>query len=208
MVPIRARYQPHLLHAIFALAARHLSRVPQFKSPQGILYHGQVLRNLDESTAVEYMLKCIPALRHFHDSRDDDYRDSIIATAVILRQLEEIDDEHESQKNPESAYHPPPVNFLAVIDSVLRSSTSQNLFNHRSLIQASYWMALRQEIFHSFTKRQPPQMFLDPEYWQGASNANKAVIHTIQVAKWLWGDKSESEWGMLTLLCCFERLTG
>jgi hypothetical protein len=59
-------------------------------------------------------------------------------------------------------------------------------------------MALRQEIFHSFTRRQPPHMFLSPEYWLGASAANKTVIHTIQVAKWLWGDRSALEWSK----CC------
>ncbi|PHH72575.1 hypothetical protein CDD80_4432 [Ophiocordyceps camponoti-rufipedis] len=96
VVPVRAGKHPHLLHAIFAVAARHLSRLPQYKTPQGILYHGQLLPNLNEHAAVEYMLKCIPALRQFHDMHDDDYRDSIITTAVILRQLEEIDQEDDS----------------------------------------------------------------------------------------------------------------
>ncbi|TQS33596.1 hypothetical protein Golomagni_06053, partial [Golovinomyces magnicellulatus] len=96
VVPVRARHHPHLLNAIFAVAARHLSRLPQYKTPQGIMYHGQLLPNLTQDHAVEYTLKCIPAFRRFHEVHDDDFRDSIIATAVILRQLEEIDDEDES----------------------------------------------------------------------------------------------------------------
>lgn len=208
IVPTRARDHPHLLNAIFAVAARHLSRLPQYKTPQGILYHGQLLPNLDEHSAVEYMLHCMPALRQFHDVMDDDYRDSIVATAVILRQLEEIDNEDDS---------PPPsgqprsllsgsgkqVNFLAIIDAVLRSPPSQSVFGRRSLMQAAYWMALRQEIYHSFTRLEAPQLILPPEFWHSASRANKTVMHLVQVAKWRWGDGSEHEWGeCYRLLSC------
>ncbi|KAM6525950.1 hypothetical protein FSOLCH5_002077 [Fusarium solani] len=55
-------------------------------------------------------------------------------------------------------------------------------------------MAVRQELYHSFTKRHPPKMILDPEYGRGASRANKIVLHTAQVAKWRWADGSEQEW--------------
>lgn len=202
---MRARRHPHLLDAIFAVAARHLSRLPQFKTPQGIMYHGQLLPDLNPHSAVEYMLKCIPALRHFHDGRDDEYRDSIIATAVILRQLEEIDDEEDLTEHQDgalgdgSAYSPHrQVNFLAILDAALRSPSSQRLFGRRSMIQAAYWMALRQEIYQCFTKRQPPQLILAPDIWQGASNANKTVMHTVQVAKWHWGDSSDQEWSRFT----------
>ncbi|CAM1509614.1 Fc.00g033530.m01.CDS01 [Cosmosporella sp. VM-42] len=201
VVPILARQHSHLLHSIFALAARHLTRLPKYQTPKGILYQGQLLPSLTEHDAVEYMLKCIPALREFHDTQDDESVESIIATAVILRQLEEIDDEDdrsgrqsnngESQEEPRSKEQ---VNFLAIIDAVLRSPPSQTLFGRRSLIQAAYWMGVRQEIYHSITRKQPPQMVLDPEYARGASKANRIVIHTAQVAKWRWADGSEKEW--------------
>ncbi|KAH7145500.1 hypothetical protein B0J13DRAFT_322893 [Dactylonectria estremocensis] len=200
VVPIRARHHPPLLYAIFALAARHLTRLPRFKTPRGILYQGQLLSNLTPHDAVEYTLKCIPALRDFHAIQDDERLESIIATAVILRQLEEIDDEdddgEERQGSPSEVTSRPKhqVNFLAIIDAVLRSAPSQTLFGRRSLIQAAYWMAVRQEIFHSFTRRHPPQMTLEPEYGRGASNANKIVLHTAQVAKWRLSDRSEQEW--------------
>ncbi|KAK5994787.1 hypothetical protein PT974_03170 [Cladobotryum mycophilum] len=198
VVPVRARQHPHLLNAIFAVAARHLSRLPKYKTSRGILYHGQLLPKLSEHDAVEYMLKCIPALRHFHDVEDDEYRDSIIATAVILRQLEEIDDEEDSQEtfDGEARDNNPPqqVNFLAIINAVLRSSASHTLSGRRSLVQAAYWMALRQEIYHSFTRKQPPQLIPPIDLWQSASNANKTVMHTVQVARWRWKDGSEQEW--------------
>lgn len=201
VVPIRARHHPPLLYAIFALAARHLTRLPRFKTPNGILYQGQLLPNLTPHDAVEYTLKCIPALRDFHTIQDDERLESIIATAVILRQLEEIDDEDDGEDRQGSPGESPgesrpkhQVNFLAIIDAVLRSAPSQTLFGRRSLIQAAYWMAVRQEIFHSFTRRHPPQMTLEPEYGQGASKANKIVLHTAQVAKWRLSDRSEQEW--------------
>lgn len=188
---MRARKHPHLLDAIFAVAARHLSRLPQYKTPHGILYHGQLLPNLTEHAAVEYMLRCIPALRQFHDIQDDDdYRDSIITTAVILRQLEEIDHEDDFHRGPMQR----PVNFLAIIDAVLRSLPSLDAFRQRSLMQAAYWMALRQEIFNSFTRREAPQLMMPPEFWHSASQANKVVMHLVQTAKWHWGGGGEQEW--------------
>ncbi|KAF5665081.1 hypothetical protein FHETE_6796 [Fusarium heterosporum] len=202
VVPLRARQHPPLLYAIFALSARHLSRLPKYKTPQGILYQGQLLSKLTSHDAVEYTLKCIPALRDFHTIQDDEKLESIIATAVILRQLEEIDDEDDEQEErnqrrdggTEAPRSKPQVNFLAIIDAVLRSPPSRTLFGRRSLIQAAYWMAVRQELYHSFTKRQAPKMTLDPEYGHGASKANKIVLHTAQVAKWRWADGSEQEW--------------
>ena len=213
VVPVLARQHPHLLDAIFAVAARHLSRLPQYKTgPRGaILYHGQALPHLDEHAAVEYMLRCIPALRQFDDARaaDADYRDSIIATAVILRQLEEIDHEADdggasgggdggggggAREHQQRQQRQRPVNFLAIIDAVLRSLPSRDAFRQRSVMQAAYWMALRQEIFNSFTRREAPQLMLPAEFWHSASRANKVVMHLVQCAKWHWGDGSDHEW--------------
>lgn len=236
VVPVRAQQHPHLLDAIFAVAVRHLSRLPRYKTgPRGaIVYHGQPLPGLDEHAAVEYMLRCIPALRQFDDAHaaDDEYRDSIIATAVILRQLEEIDhdedasvygggdadgpddnsydygggggggegdgdDEASRHRRRSSAVAGPDrrsVNFLAIIDAVLRSLPSLGVFRQRSLMQAAYWMALRQEIFNSFTRREAPRLMLLPAFWHSASRANKVVMHLVQCAKWHWGDGSKHEW--------------
>ncbi|KAM0668833.1 hypothetical protein ACQRIU_002395 [Beauveria bassiana] len=199
VVPLKARKHSHLLNAIFAVSARHLSRLPQYKTPQGILYQGQLLTKLGNHDAVEYMLKCIPAFRRFHENRDDDFRESIIATAVILRQLEEIDEEDEDADDDlhmtgdDDLLHEKQINFMPIINAVLRDPASQAMFGHRSLIQAAYWFALRQEIYHSFTRRKPPQLDLPPEYWQGASNVNKTVMHTVQVAKWHWGRGTDDE---------------
>ncbi|KAI5456740.1 hypothetical protein BGZ63DRAFT_428849 [Mariannaea sp. PMI_226] len=201
VVPIRAKQHPSLMYSIFALSARHLTRLPKYKTPGGILYQGQLLPNLTPHDAVKYTLKCIPVFRDFHTIRDGERLESIIATAVILRQLEEIDDEDEEDDRTgtsdgvsEDTRPKHQVNFLAIIDAVLRSASSQSLFRSRTLIQAAYWMAVRQEIFHSFTRRHPPQLIIEPEYGLGASKANQIVLHTAQVAKWRWSDGSEKEW--------------
>ncbi|KAH8178095.1 ARCA-like protein [Sarocladium implicatum] len=203
-VPVLARRHSHLLNAIFAVAARHLSRMPRFKTARGIEYHGQLLPRLDQNAPMEYMLQCIPAMRQFHDLEDNEYRESIVATAVILRQLEEIDDEEEateelaqSGRRNDQGPSPTQINFLPIIDAILRSPPSRHLFAMRGVTQAAHWMALRQEIYHSFTRREPPQMVLAAEYWTDASKANKSVMHTVQVAKWCWGDRSQHEWDRL-----------
>lgn len=179
--------------------------MPRFRTPHGIMYHDQVLPNLDRNAPMEYTLRCIPALRHFHDLQDNEYRESIVATAVILRQLEEIDDEEDlmehrqSGHSPNSVPLPQQINFLPIIDAILRSPPSRNLFALRGVTQAAYWMALRQEIYHSFNRREPPQMFLAAEYWTDASSANKSVMHTVQVARWCFGDRALHEWSTCQL---------
>ncbi|XWX00422.1 hypothetical protein V2A60_008442 [Cordyceps javanica] len=197
VVPLKAEKHPHLLNAIYAVSARHLSRLPQYKTPQGTLYQGQLLAKLGNNDAVEYMLKCIPAFRQFHENEDDDFRESIIATAVILRQFEEIDDADDGVDyhaiTVDGHLHEKQINFMPIINAVLSNTASQAMFRHRSLIQATYWFALRQEIYHSFTRRTPPQLDLPADYWQGASNVNKSVMHTVQAAKWYWGRGTEDE---------------
>lgn len=163
------------------------------------MYHGQLLKNLTQNDALSYMLKCMPALHQFHNTEDDDFRDSVAATAVILRQLEEIDDDEDysQEQDGPGIFDGKRLNFLSIINTVLKDSDLQAMFGHRSLTQAAYWMALRQEIYHSFTRREPPQLNLAPEHWQTASKVNKTVMHTVQVAKWHWGGGSSDEWRTL-----------
>lgn len=225
-MPARARTQPHLLNAIFAVAARHLSRMPQYKTPSGIVYRNNLLPRLTVHSAVEYTLKCIPAMRTYIGVGEE-YLESVVATAVLLRQLEEIDDEQhdregsdgsaaeqqqqqqrersseeEERERREEREETPreggvQSNFLQITDVVLRSEGARSLIERSDLIQAAYWMALRQEIFQSFTKRQAPKLVLSEDHWKGASKVNKAVMHTVQVMRWRWGDEQShtmEEW--------------
>lgn len=192
VVPERARRYPPLLNAILAMSARHLCRVEKYKTPRGIVYRGQPLPNLSSHSAVEYMLKCIPVLKDFHTTQDGETRELIVTTAVILRHFEELDDEDDDpvlDARPDEG-----VNFLAILNAVLRSLTSDDLINRRELLIASYWVALRQEVYYALRKGYPAQMVEPPAEWSDISPANRIVFHTSQVTKWLFDDKSESGW--------------
>ncbi|KLP19231.1 ARCA protein [Fusarium fujikuroi] len=192
VVPERARRYPPLLNAILAMSARHLCRVEKYKTPRGIVYRGQPLPNLSSHSAVEYMLNCIPVLKDFHTTQDGETRELIVTTAVILRHFEELDDEDEDpalDTRPDEG-----VNFLAILNAVLRSLTSDDLINRRELLIASYWVALRQEVYYALRKGYPAQMVEPPAEWSDISPANRIVFHTSQVTKWLFDDKSESGW--------------
>ncbi|KAH6880790.1 hypothetical protein B0T10DRAFT_495245 [Thelonectria olida] len=201
LVPERARAYPPLRFAIFAVSARHLCRLPELKTPQGILYQGQLLPNLTPDTAVEYMLKCIPVLKEFHETRDEETRELIVTTAVILRQFEEIDHDEDEESTSSDPVNSTPiygrVNFLAILNAVLRSSNSADLVKRLDLLDASYWIALRQEVYYALRRGYSPQMMEPPVGWDDISPENKLVIHTSQVAKWLYDDRSEAEWQRL-----------
>ncbi|KAK7428294.1 hypothetical protein QQZ08_005191 [Neonectria magnoliae] len=198
LVPERARRYPPLRFAIFAVSARHLCRLPELKTPTGIVYHGQLLPNLTPDTAVEYMLKCIPVLKEFHETRDEETRELIVTTAVILRQFEEMDEEEDDEDSADSSTRIyGRVNFLAILNTVLRSSNSRDLVKRLDLLNASYWIALRQEVYFALRKGYSPQMVEPPVEWADISPENKLVIHTNQVAKWHFNDRSEAEWQRL-----------
>ncbi|RGP72905.1 hypothetical protein FLONG3_6543 [Fusarium longipes] len=193
VVPERARHYPPLLNAILAMSARHLCRLDKYKTSRGIIYRGQPLPSLTPDTAVEYMLKCIPVLKDFHTTQDGEVRELIVTTAVILRHFEELDDQ-DTDSEVEAVEG---VNFLAILNEVLRSLTADDLSHQRELLNASYWIALRQEVYYSFLKGYPPQIVEPPSDWVNISPANKLVSHANQVAKWLFGDKSENGWHKL-----------
>lgn len=147
------------------------------------------------------MLKCIPVLKEFHETRDEETRELIVTTAVILRQFEEMEDEDDEENNMGDAdgdYNSTPiygrVNFLAILNEVLRSSNSADLVQRLELLNASYWIALRQEIYFALRKGYSPQMVEPPVEWADISPENKLVIHTSQVAKWRFDGRSETEW--------------
>ncbi|KAH7265610.1 uncharacterized protein BKA55DRAFT_559278 [Fusarium redolens] len=196
VVPERARRYPPLLNAILAMSARHLCRVEKYKTLRGIVYRGQPLPNLSSHSAVEYMLKCIPVLKDFHTTEDGETRELIVTTAVILRHFEELDDEEDDDPALDTRIDEG-VNFLAILNAVLRSLTSDDLINRRELLIASYWVALRQEVYYALRKGYPAQMVEPPAEWSDISPANRIVFHTSQVTKWLFDDKSESGWHKL-----------
>jgi hypothetical protein len=111
-----------------------------------------------------------------------------------------MDDDEDEESNSTPIYGR--VNFLAIINAVLRSSNSADLVKRLDLLDASYWIALRQEVYYALRRGYSPQMMEPPVAWDDISAQNKLVIHASQVAKWLYDDRSEAEWRKCSCSCC------
>uniref|UniRef100_A0A8H7K7K6 Zn(2)-C6 fungal-type domain-containing protein n=1 Tax=Bionectria ochroleuca TaxID=29856 RepID=A0A8H7K7K6_BIOOC len=170
LVPERAMSYPPLLNAIYAVSARHLCRLPRFRTKEGIVYRGQVLHGLTPGTAVEYMLQCMPALRAFHDTFDEDTRTLTLTTAVILRQFEEMEYDNEAGEEEGSA----------AVDS--------------ELLNACYWIALRQEVYDALLKGYLPEMDQNPQSYGNVTPANRMIMHASHVTRWMFEGKSQEGW--------------
>jgi hypothetical protein len=174
--------------------------VSKYVTPDGIEYEGQSLMGLTSHAAVEYMLACIPALRGFHGIQDKEHRKLIVATAIVLRQFEEMEDESDVSSQIDfvehsgETNHQARVNFLDIINSIIRSSHDEGNFNRNELLDVAYWICLRQEVYSAFTQKRSPRTLLAPEQWTNAAAVNKMVMHAAQVAKWLFDDQTLEEW--------------
>ncbi|KAL6228893.1 hypothetical protein BDW75DRAFT_250499 [Aspergillus navahoensis] len=219
VIPLRAqtsRY-PSLLNAIFAVSARHLSRLPQYKTREGyIKYHGQTLPDLSTSSAVEYMLKCIPGLSSFHDISDSTEQENLMCAAIILRQYEEMEEEMEemeteiipitTESNADSGNageggespRQGRVNFLAITQTIVHTMISTSSPLQRSpLAVTAYWIAIRQEVYYALTRKRVPCLAFPAQVWESATVANRMIMHAGEVTGWCWGDKSFSEYERL-----------
>ncbi|KAJ5087114.1 hypothetical protein NUU61_008421 [Penicillium alfredii] len=183
VVPRRAQSCPVLRHAVLAVSSRHLSRLPQYNTPRGIIYRGQLLPDLQKSTAVEYMLRCIPDL------------ENIIAATVILRQYEELEEEMEECEIVLDSPSRGRVNFLVITQKIIDAIFSAPL--NRSLATASYWIAIRQEVYYALTRERAPTLRIDDACWHQASVANTLIVFAGQVAQWHWGQRLSEEWTRL-----------
>ncbi|KAL4963065.1 uncharacterized protein BDV14DRAFT_202314 [Aspergillus stella-maris] len=209
VVPLRAHSDLTLRNAIFAVSSRHLSRLPQFKTSRGIVYHDQLLADLTTSSAVEYMLKCIPGLLSFHTVRDAHVQESLMAAAIILRQYEEMEEEVE-EAGIEADLGPSEngtsigdaderkqrVNFLAITKTIIYSMIESPL-TRSSLAVAAYWIAIRQEVYYALTRKRAPCVSFTPEDWANATVANMMIMHAGEVTKWCWGGRSAAEYERL-----------
>jgi hypothetical protein len=198
VVPLRARSSLPLLAAICAVSSRHLIRNPRYRTPHGIMYQNVLLPDLTSSSAAEYMLKCIPHLFEFHNCQDDDQRANLIASAVVLRQYEELDNEVEpdvetqtENNDLETRQH---TTFFAITQAIIESTTSSRSLANKRLEHAAFWGAATQEIYNAVTRQRPFHMNFAPDVAEYASAANKFIMHTAYVTKWCWGEKSEVGW--------------
>ena len=196
MVPRRAQHCPTVRNAVFAVASRRLCRLPKFKKPQGILYRGQLLPHLKKSTALEYMLRCIPDLVKFPEIQDPIHQENLMAATVILRQYEEMEEETDEGETNAEVYAHERVNFLGITQTIIDSMMASPLdYSDYSLATAAYWIVIRQEIYYALTRESVPHLRFDVDRWHNASIANNVILFTGQVATWRWGQKLPDEWG-------------
>ncbi|KAJ5231896.1 uncharacterized protein N7469_006484 [Penicillium citrinum] len=197
VVPRRAQSCPTLKNAIFAVSSRRLCRLPKYSTSKGICYRGQLLPCLKKSSALEYMLKCIPDLVRFPEIQDPVHQENIMAATVILRQYEEMDEEMDENELDTDYYDDQRVNFLAITQSIIDSMTESPLEN--SLANAAYWIVIRQEIYHAYTRENVPHMRFDTNKWRNTSIASDMIMFAGEVATWCWGQKHPGEWSQLKL---------
>ncbi|CRL27723.1 unnamed protein product [Penicillium camemberti] len=193
VVPRRAKHCLALRNAVLAVSSRHLCRLPQYTTSRGTVYHGQALPGLTKSTSVEYMLKCIPELTQFPEIQDPMHQENIMAATVILRQYEEMEEEMEEGEIGNHVYEG--VNFLAITQTIIDTMISTPL--DHSLATASYWIAIRQEVYYALTRQRAPQVRFDLEGSRKTSVANTMIVFASEVAKWRWGLKQPQEWEKL-----------
>jgi hypothetical protein len=170
------------------VAARHLCRLPKYKTSRGIVYCGQPLPDLKKSSALEYMLKCIPDLIQFPDIQDPLDQENIMAATVILRQYEEMEEEMDEVNQVDGR-----VNFLAITKTIIDSMTASPL--DQSLANAAYWVTVRQEIYYALTRETVPHLSFDWQPDHPRPVANNFILFTGEVAQWRWGKQIPEEWG-------------
>ncbi|CAG8125654.1 unnamed protein product [Penicillium olsonii] len=192
VVPRRAERCLALRNAVFAVSARHLSRLPQYMTSRGIVYQGELLPDLTKSTSLEYMLKCIPELTRFHEIQDPTHQENIMATTVILRQYEEM--EEELEEGEVGNYANDRVNFLAITHTIINTMISTPL--DHPLATAAFWITVRQDVYCALTRQQTPEFRFGSESLK-PSVVNTMVIFTSEVAKWRWGTKTTYQWEIL-----------
>ena len=129
VVPQRAATCPTLLNAIFALSARHLSRIGEYDPLISNKYHQECLKHL------------IPMLDDSAAILDE----NLLASTIILRHLEEIEVPLSGQSPSDQQSHL--LGAHALITAQERATVAGGLR------QAAFWVGLRQEIYVAFVNQ-------------------------------------------------------
>ena len=130
VVPQQAATCPTLLNAIFALSARHLSRIGEYDPLISNRYHQECLKHL------------IPML---DDSAAAVLDENLFASTIILRHLEEIEVPLSGQSPADNSFHL--LGAHALISAQERATMAGGLR------EAAFWVGLRQEIYVAFVNQ-------------------------------------------------------
>ena len=185
VVPQRAAICPPLLYAVFAVSARHLSRVGPY----------------DPYAADRYYEKCLNHLTKMMDDEAASMDENLLAATVVLRWLEEIE-------VPLSGFD---LQSHLVGTSALISAQESASHPPSGLRQAAFWVALRQEIYIAFTNQRVVRWNLDRSPLDCSFSAtddctwaNRVVLCCAVVLKFCFdteGDHTVSRWAELRQYC-------
>lgn len=172
VVPQRMRTNPTLANAVFALSARHFSRVSTFDAHVADLYYQRCLQQL------------IPALaRNVQD-------ESLLVAAVVLRLMEEIDVPVTGADLQ---------NHLVGTQAIARAQEQRLLSadNASGLLRAAHWAALRQDLYMAFAS-QRPLLLRDLDFFRAASKSSGTAGLTVSTEN----DDDDACWADLAVLHC------
>lgn len=127
VVPQQAATCPTLLNAIYALSARHLSRIGEYDPLVSNRYHQECLKHL------------IPML---DDSAAAVLDENLFASTIILRHLEEIEVPLSGQSPADNSFH--------LLGAHALISAQERVTMAGGLREAAFWVGLRQEIYVAF----------------------------------------------------------
>lgn len=188
-VPQLARRCPPLLNAIFTAAARHVTRLPRYKTSSGVIkIYGIPLPDLNYETALRYHQACLAYLIELSKDPVHVQDETLLAAAVILRYYEELDASYTGQDTE---------TFLHTFQVFVDAQTSMNDVSHRhdtardlpptgepqllskdaleyakSFRHASFRVALRQDISAAFAKQR--SLLVPLEAWDALRNFDQA----------------------------------
>lgn len=200
IVPQRARSNPILLNAIFALSARHLCKTRTRDFDQCALYYNEA---------------CLEDLRN---TVGCGWSENIFAAAIILQVVEEMNPPSDGKTKTAPALSQTgelPVKSLELKRKLreghlcgVRTFVEQGNLTRGTLAAASFWVGLRQEIYravmvgrpvklnleHTLVDRCPlDEMLAEDDYaW-----ANRAVVHCADVLNFCYSPESvgTKRWG-------------
>jgi hypothetical protein len=181
------------LHAIFTAAARTLTRIPKYRTSDGVIvYHGITLHNLTSETAIKYHNACIAYLIELAKDEENVRDENLLAAAVILRYYEELDTSLTDEDtemflgvsqvfiNAQASNAFSPLPSSSCVDSTqpawLENASKDSIASSRFFRHAAFRMALRQEITSAFLKQRSIRLPL--EAWaslRSSSDAEDAV---------------------------------
>ncbi|CAK4033557.1 Hypothetical predicted protein [Lecanosticta acicola] len=175
VVPQRAAVCPTLMNAIFALSARHLSRIGQYDPLVSNRYHQECLKHL------------IPML----DDTSAILDENLLASTIILRHLEELE-------VPISGQHPSD-QHSHLLGAQAFIAAQERAAITGGLRQAAFWVGLRQEVYVAFVNQRPALPALEhcnvDRSFEAAEDhiwACRIIVQCADILRYCFGDGTAS----------------